>query len=41
MSDKGSKDKGRHEQKKKPKLNQKEKKKLKNEKKHGSLPSSI
>jgi hypothetical protein len=33
MSDNGKKDKGKREQKKKPKLNPKEKRKLKNEKK--------
>jgi len=40
MSDKGKKDKGEKLQKKKPKLNIKEKKKLKNEKKHGNIPTS-
>ena len=40
MADKGSKDKGKRENKKKPKLNPKEKRKLKNEKKKKNNPYS-
>ena len=40
MGDKGSKDKARREQRKKPKLNPKERKKLKQEKKNKLLPGS-
>jgi hypothetical protein len=40
MADSGKKDKGRKQQKKKPKLTQKEKRKLKNEKKSGLIPGS-
>jgi hypothetical protein len=40
MADSGKKDKGRKQQKKKPKLTQKEKRKLKNEKKSGLISGS-
>jgi hypothetical protein len=41
MGEKGSKDKAKKEQRKKPKLDIKEKRKLKNEKKKAGLPGSI
>jgi hypothetical protein len=41
MAERGSKDKGNKEQRKKPKLNIKEKRKLKNEKKTNKNPSSL
>jgi ribosomal protein S30 len=41
MGDKGSKDKGGKEDRKKPKLTIKEKRKLKHEKKESKLPGSI
>jgi hypothetical protein len=40
MGDKGSKDKAKREQRKKPKLNPKEKRKLKREKKNPLIPGS-